>query len=474
MSTTALVRIHSVRSLGPSFFHKRTLAALVRLVATALAFAPGLAQAQTTTHIQTDGSLGAAVLLDPQITDSSLYVIGEDLGAVINQNLYHSFEQFDLATGDTGRFTGSSAISNVVSRITGANPSHLEGKLESKIPGANFYFLNPNGVLFGQNAQVSVPAAFHVSSAENGSFANGMQLVLDSDTGLPSNLEMAPIERFGFIGGEIKLSGTTLLFGDFGSFDPGSSDTIGTIGGDLSFRGGDIELSQGAKLLGLNKTVTIQASGDLLLHGVSTPPDGDGFGSGIDVANFGDQGPNPKPESIQLSGRNVELGESSYLIAETIGAGCDSSTGASCTGQIVVEATSRITLNPGAQDPEPSEFSSLRFPGLNIDSAPGSSPATILTYRDTSSGDTGSVRLEASEIFLVDESRVQALERDPDNISTPRSTGNVEKIGTILPLPIKDPVEVLPIPKKNPSPPGNGTEPNFDTDPGPTLGEEPP
>ncbi len=361
-----------------------------------------------------------------------------------------------------------------MSRITGANPSHLEGKLESKIPGANFYFLNPNGVLFGQNAQVSVPAAFHVSSAENGSFANGMQLVLDSDTGLPSNLEMAPIEKFGFLGGEIKLSGTTLFFGDFGSFDPGSSDTIGTIGGDLSFRGGDIELSQGAKLIGLNKTVTVQASGDLSLNGVSTTPDGDGFGSGIDVANFGDQGPNPKPESIQLSGRNVELGESSYLIAETIGAGCDSSTGASCTGQIVVEATSRITLNPGAQDPEPSEFSSLRFPGLNIDSAPGSSPATILTYRDTSSGDTGSVRLEASEIFLVDESRVQALERDPDNISTPRSTGNVEKIGTILPLPIKDPVEVLPIPKKNPSPPGNGTEPNFDTDPGPTLGEEPP
>lgn len=476
MATTALVRIHPARSLGPSFFDKRTLATLVRLVATVLAFAPGLALAQagTTTHIQTDGSLGAAVLLDSQSTDSSLYVIGEDLGSVIEQNLYHSFEQFDLATGDTGRFTGSSAISNVVSRITGANPSHLEGKLESKIPGANFYFLNPNGVLFGQNAQVSVPAAFHVSSAENGSFANGMRLVLDSDTGLPSNLEMAPIEKFGFIGGEIKLSGTTLLFGDFGSFDPGSSDTIG---GDLSFRGGDIELSQGAKLLGLNKTVTVQASGDLSLNGVSII---DGFGSGIDVANFGDQGPNQQPESIQLSGRNVELGESSYLIAETIGAGCDSSSGASCTGQIVIEATSRITLNPGTQDPEPSEFSSRRFPGLNIDSAPGSSPATILTYRNASSGDDGSVRLKASEIFLVDESRVQALERDPDNISTPRSTGNVEKIGTILPLPpatppsIEDPVELLPIPEKDPFPPENGTEPGFDADPGPILVEETP
>ena len=105
-----------------------------------------LSQAQITL----DGSLGPRrSLIGPN------YQIGDELGQIRGSNLFHSFGEFNVPTGDSATFTGPTMIANILSRVTGGQPSSIDGILRSEIAGANLYLLNPNGVMFGRNAALS-------------------------------------------------------------------------------------------------------------------------------------------------------------------------------------------------------------------------------------------------------------------------------------------------------------------------------
>ncbi|PHS56817.1 MAG: hypothetical protein COB17_08090 [Sulfurimonas sp.] len=70
-----------------------------------------------TTHIQaqiiTDGTVGAKTTLVG--TD---FLISQDLGTRVGNNLFHSFETFSINNQESAIFTGSSDITNVISRVT--------------------------------------------------------------------------------------------------------------------------------------------------------------------------------------------------------------------------------------------------------------------------------------------------------------------------------------------------------------------
>ena len=99
-----------------------------------------------------DGTLGpAGALPGPD------YQIGADLGRQVGSNLFHSFGQFSINTGESATFSGPNSVSNIIGRVTGGDVSFIDGTLRSTIPGANLYLLNPAGVLFGEHAQLDVP-----------------------------------------------------------------------------------------------------------------------------------------------------------------------------------------------------------------------------------------------------------------------------------------------------------------------------
>src|SRR5687767_184626 len=90
------------------------------LLAVLLTAAPVQAQ------IVTDGSVGPKVSLS-----GGEIKIGAELGTRRGDNLFHSFERFGIAPGQTATFTGPGAIKNVISRVTGGEISNIDGKLAS-------------------------------------------------------------------------------------------------------------------------------------------------------------------------------------------------------------------------------------------------------------------------------------------------------------------------------------------------------
>ena len=78
-----------------------------------------LAATPVQAQIVTDGSVGPKVSLS-----GGEIKIGDDLGARRGDNLFHSFEKFGIATGQTATFTGPGTIRNVISRVTGGVVTH--------------------------------------------------------------------------------------------------------------------------------------------------------------------------------------------------------------------------------------------------------------------------------------------------------------------------------------------------------------
>lgn len=91
-----------------------------------------------------------------------------------SQNLFHSFQQFSLAPTDTVTFVVDSAVTNVISRVTGQLPSQIDGTLQMmSSSGANLFLINPAGIVFGPTAQLRLPGSFVATTAESITFANG-------------------------------------------------------------------------------------------------------------------------------------------------------------------------------------------------------------------------------------------------------------------------------------------------------------
>ncbi|MBI4002347.1 MAG: filamentous hemagglutinin N-terminal domain-containing protein, partial [Nitrospira defluvii] len=103
---------------------------MVCLLLAASAFVCGDAYGQ----IVRDGSLGqtAGPLAGPNFTIGAQNAAGQIRG----NNLFHSFSDFNVNTGQTATFTGPSNIVNIINRVTGSNLSNINGSLTSSITGA--------------------------------------------------------------------------------------------------------------------------------------------------------------------------------------------------------------------------------------------------------------------------------------------------------------------------------------------------
>lgn len=135
-------------------------------------------------------------------------------------NLFHSFGQFEVGSADTARFlntTPSLSTANILSRVTGGNPSAIFGTIDTmSYPGANLFLMNPAGIVFGPNATLNVSGsvafttANYLRLAETGGSNSG---IFHADPTATSLLTSTSVAAFGFLGSNpaaIAIQGSTL------------------------------------------------------------------------------------------------------------------------------------------------------------------------------------------------------------------------------------------------------------------------
>ncbi len=97
-----------------------------------------------------------------------------DGGAIRGSNLLHSFQEFNIDNGQSVYFDNPGAIANILTRVTGSNTSSILGKL-GVLGNANLFLINPNGIIFGQNASLDISGSFKATTTPNILFDNGWE-----------------------------------------------------------------------------------------------------------------------------------------------------------------------------------------------------------------------------------------------------------------------------------------------------------
>ena len=377
----------------------KTLFSIVTGVTALLAVSTALAQ------IRTDASLGQAA----RTLSGPNFAIPQTLGKLSGNNLFHSFQTFNLSTGEVASFsTTSPGIANVISRVTGGDASQINGTLRlTAASGAPaFFFINPAGITFGAGASVDVPGALHVSTANSVKFADGR---FNADLGQGSTLSSAAPEAFGFLGGSratVFIGGDTLL-------KPKRTNPISVVGGDIVIDQGAVATAAGE----LRVVAVGTTAADIALAGSLPTVTGN-----LSVINRGyilasDLGTAPAGP-VTVSAGDVLLASGGNISSLT--------ESGSTAGDVLVQAV-RITL-----DTQGYIYSSA-LPGSAVSVGNGANialaAADSITVRgqgsvssDThSAGNAGSIRLDGRSISVAAKGYVAS-----DAFST--STGNTGKV----------------------------------------------
>lgn len=122
-------------------------------------------------------------------------------GTPAGSNLFHSFDQFSVPNGDVVRFINNLNIQNVISRVTGQGPAYISNingviAVGGTAPNFNLFLLNPNGILFGPNAQLNIGGSFVATTANAIQFGNQGTFIASTSQNDVSLLTVNPSALF--------------------------------------------------------------------------------------------------------------------------------------------------------------------------------------------------------------------------------------------------------------------------------------
>ncbi|KKJ01360.1 CHAT domain-containing protein [Prochlorothrix hollandica] len=86
-------------------------------------------------------------------------------GTSTQGNLFHSFGQFNVNSGDIANFLADPSIQNILGRVSGGDASVINGLIQVSGSGANLYLMNPAGMILGPGAQLNVGGSFIATTA---------------------------------------------------------------------------------------------------------------------------------------------------------------------------------------------------------------------------------------------------------------------------------------------------------------------
>ncbi|ACC81517.1 filamentous hemagglutinin N-terminal domain-containing protein [Nostoc punctiforme] len=237
-------------------------------------------------------------------------------------NLFHSFGEFSVPTGNTAIFNNAADIQNIISRVTGNSISNINGLITANST-ANLFLINPNGIVFGQNARLDIGGSFLASTASSLKFADGFEFSAINPQSVPLLSINVPVGlQYGANPGNILNQSQAFdSSGEIVGFQVKPEKTLALVGGDVVIEGGFLVAPSGRIELG-------SVAGNSF---VSLKPNDTGYTLGYKgienfkdihltqeafVATDGDSG-----GSIQVQGANVILADGSQISAVTLGEG---------------------------------------------------------------------------------------------------------------------------------------------------------
>ncbi|RAM50448.1 MAG: S-layer family protein, partial [Hapalosiphonaceae cyanobacterium JJU2] len=403
-----------------------------------------IAQAQITP----DSSLGAeGSIVNPDVING-IPSDRIDGGATRGSSLFHSFQEFNVGAGRGAYFSNPANITNILTRVTGGNPSNILGRL-GVLGNANLFLLNPKGIFFGRNASLDLGGSFFGTTADSFIFNNNFEfsatnpqavplLSVNIPIGLrfrdnpgsitnqsifrnPNNnlvgLQVQPGNSLALVGGNINLSDGGRLTATGGSIELGGLATAGTVG--LNLTGNSFKLNFPSNSLLSDITIsnarvqnvvfpdTTGTAGDVnittnnlsLINGgtISASTFGEGNAGKVVINAAGDisiVGENRNSAIFSQVGRNAQGNSGGVEITTnnlylTNGGQIDASTfGRGDAGKVIISATGNI-------------FGSGEDNG-------GSQSGIYSRVNSTAQGDAGGIQIGAKNFSLTDGAVISA------------------------------------------------------------------
>ncbi|NES18444.1 MAG: filamentous hemagglutinin N-terminal domain-containing protein [Symploca sp. SIO3E6] len=187
-------------------------------------------------------------------------------GATNGNNLFHSFSEFSLLTGNQAFFDNAIAIDNIFARVTGTSISNIDGIISAN-GTANLFLLNPNGIIFGSNAQLNVGGSFLATTAEEVVFSDGVFSATNPGNSVLSMNVPLGVQFGSALGSITNRSQATNNDGQTVGLAVPSGKTLALLGGALNLEGGYVTAPQGTIELGSvgdNSLVNLTLNGDNL------------------------------------------------------------------------------------------------------------------------------------------------------------------------------------------------------------------
>ena len=402
---------------------------------------------------QTLGAEASTVTFDPDVNGNPADVI--EGGAARGANLFHSFLDFNVGDSKGVYFDSPEGIDTILSRVTGSNLSTINGLLGTTgDSNAALILMNPNGIVFGENASLDVQGAFAATTAtsiqlgESGSFSaidpksdsllsinpsasffsgqtTPSQILVESQQGL-SVLEGKSLS---LVGGDVVVDGGRIVspgsrvnivaVGAAGVVDANSREVLssGNEGGSLriendafvsvasategeaTFVAEDIQISSGSNLFagiqGDLGSLENQA-GSLILEGAQIRVSGEGtvLGNIVSSGSVGQGG------DVVLSARNIEVEDGPIISTLTLGSGDAGDILIDATGTVEVSGrgTSRVGIISGVGENAVGQGGDIETSATDLELVGG----VFLGASTFGDGDAGDIRINASKKVVFD------------------------------------------------------------------------
>ena len=283
-------------------------------------------------------------------------------GTQAGSNLFHSFQQFSLPTGNSAYFNNGLDTQNIISRVTGSSISNIDGLIRAN-GTANLFLINPNGIIFGPNASLNIGGSFLASTTNSLNFADGIQFSAKTEHATPLLTVSIPI-GLGFGENPVRilvqgdgqgLRSTPELIDTAVGLRVQPNQTLALVGGDISLEGATLKTAGGHIELG-----SVAGPGM-----VSLTPTNKGWTLGYDgIQNFRDiqlsqqaavDASGKGGGDIQVQGRRVTLTDGPQIENSTLGT--------QAGGTLVVTGTESVELSGTSTKGDATSLASQVYPG---------------------------------------------------------------------------------------------------------------